>query len=139
MSSRFINVFNPEKTQAKIHNTPPGRHAIYTYINISIYKYIYSSPLWMISQEEFLNKIINIFPRIMSCNHANLNIHTTHSTNIDRKTLWHFSSFCDLKSKIQKKQKTKKNQEKRKWKPFKNRKRMHLEVSGQHWHFVKVA
>ena len=22
----------------------------------------------------------------MSCNHANLNIHTTHSTNIDRKT-----------------------------------------------------
>ena len=69
----------------------------------------------------------------MSCNHANLNIHTTHSTNIDRKTLWHFSLFCDLKSKIQKKRKEK-NQEKRKWKPFKNRKRMHLEVSGQLWH-----
>ena len=121
MPSRFINVFNPEKTRAKIHNTPPGRHAIY----------IYTSPLWMISRQEFLNKKINIFPRIMSCNHANLNIHTTHSTNIDRKTLWHFSLFCDLKSKIQKK---KKNREKRKWKPFKNRKRMHLEVSGQLWH-----
>ena len=66
----------------------------------------------MISRQEFLNKKINIFPRIMSCNHANLNIHTTHSTNIDRKTLLHFSSFCDLKSKIQKKQKTKKTKRK---------------------------
>ena len=134
MSSRFINVFNPEKTRAKIHNTPPGRHAIYIYINI----YIYTSPLWMISWQEFLNKKINIFPRIMSCNHANLNIHTTHSTNIDRKTLWHFSLFCDLKSKIQKKKKKEKPREK-KMKTFKNRKRMHLEVSGQHWHFVRVS
>ena len=108
MSSRFINVFNPEKTRAKIHNTPPGRHSIYIYINI----YIDTSPLWMISWQEFLNKKISIFPRIMSCNHANLNIHTTHSTNIDRKTLLHFSSFCDLKSKIQKKQKTKKTKRK---------------------------
>ena len=107
MPSRFIDVFNPEKTQAKIHNTSPGRHAIYIYINIYIYIYIYTSPLWMISRQEFLNKKINIFPRIMSCNHANLNIHTTHSTNIDRKTLWHFSFFCDLKSKIQKKKKKK--------------------------------
>ena len=41
----------------------------------------------MISREKFLNKKINIFPRIMSCNHANLNIYTTPSTNIDHKTL----------------------------------------------------
>ena len=49
----------------------------------------------------------------MSCNHANLNIHITHSTNIDRKTLGNFSLFCDLKSKIQKQKKNKKNQEKK--------------------------
>ena len=67
----------------------------------------------MISQQEFLNKKINIFSRIMSCNHANLNIHTTHSTNIDRKFLSHFSLICDLKSKIQKKEKRKKPREKR--------------------------
>ena len=74
-------VFNPEKARAKILNTPPGRHAIYIYI------YIYHTTLNDKLTIIFKQKKLTFFSLIMLCNHANLNIHIIHSTNIDRKTL----------------------------------------------------